>query len=187
MGVNGQRALDKKTDFFIQQIETTLRIINKFENATEFSPTMLLNSLLSLVVLPFEESKKRNRLRIFPGSYSNIIKGLGITPIIFQPIKSIEDQEVIKHPKDIYTFLRKFRNAIAHQNIEISVDSERRISIRIYNVFQASGNKNIKASIENMGLKYNRGRIIDFELSLTIKQLQKLAIYIANSYLNALQ
>ena len=37
------------------------------------------------------------------------------------------------------------------------------------------------------GLQYNRNGIIDFEITVTVEQLQKLALYIADSYLKAIE
>ncbi len=39
-------------EFYVNQIKTTVEIVKQFSNTSEFSPTMLLNSLLSLDLLP---------------------------------------------------------------------------------------------------------------------------------------
>ena len=61
----------KETDsnFYIDQIKTTKQIINRFSNTEEFSPTMLINSLLSLVVLPYESAKIKNGEKIWQNRY----------------------------------------------------------------------------------------------------------------------
>ena len=61
-------------EFCIKQIKTTKEIINTFSNNEEFSPTMLLNSLLSLVILPFEKAKSKDGERIFKGTYKDLEK-----------------------------------------------------------------------------------------------------------------
>ena len=65
---------DTQRQFFITQIETTKQIIKKFSTTDEFSPTMLINSLLSLVVLPFECAKKTDGNKIFPGRFADLVK-----------------------------------------------------------------------------------------------------------------
>lgn len=101
--------------FYISQIETTKRIIKTFSETTEFSPAMLINSLLSLVILPYERAKESGGGRIFPGKYPDLIRKIGISPQIFTPIQSCSNGDVVYNRKTIYTFVNKFRNGIAHQ------------------------------------------------------------------------
>lgn len=68
---------DQTKGFYIEQIKTTKKIIK------EFSPTMLLNSLLSLVLLPYEKAKAKNGEKIFSGEINNLFKLFGIQPIVF--------------------------------------------------------------------------------------------------------
>lgn len=179
---------DELQAFYIEQITTTKKLIKTFGNTDEFSPTLLLNCLLSLVVLPYEKAKKKNGDRIFPGEYKNIEKKLGFSPATFQPIKSCKDGKLKYSRKTIYTYINKFRNGIAHQNLEIHVGDNRDISIKIYNKFAGQDCKKCAKKIcSQKGLRYESGGIIDYEIIVTVKQLQKLAFYIADSYLKAIK
>ena len=84
-------------EFYINQIETTKVIVEKFSDSDEFSPTMLINSLLSLVILPFEKAKKSNRKKIFPDKYQDLEKKLGILPQVFSPIKSCKKKRLLTY------------------------------------------------------------------------------------------
>ncbi len=99
-------AIQKK--FYISQIETTKRIIKTFSETTEFSPAMLINSLLSLVILPYERAKESGGGRIFPGKYPDLIRKIGISPQIFTPIQSCSNGDVVYNRKTIYTFPSTF-------------------------------------------------------------------------------
>ena len=180
---------EKKTkEFFIKQIKTTKEIIKHFSNTNEFSPTMLINSLLSLVILPFESAKKTNGERIFPGTYRELEKKLGFNPVIFQPIKNCDGEKTVYAYKTIYAYINKFRNGIAHQNLSVSVDENRIIYVTVYNMFTGKKCSKCKSkTCVQKGLQYTKGGIIDFKITVTVNQLQKLALYIADSYLKAIE
>lgn len=182
-------AIDEKTqEFFIDQIKTTKEIINKFSDTKEFSPTMLINSLLSLVVLPFESAKKANGEKVFPGTYKDLEKKLGFNPVVFQPIKKCDGNKTEYANKTIYAYINKFRNGIAHQNLTVSVNEERVIFITVYNKFKCSNCSKCKSKVcTEKGLQYTRSGIVDFRITVTVKQLQKLALYISDSYLRAIE
>lgn len=175
-------------DFYINQIKKTKEILNRFSDMSEFSPTLLLNSLLSLVVLPCEDAKKRDGKRIFPGKYKEIIKKLGITPVTFQPIEKYANGRIIWEKKSVYAFVKKLRNGIAHQNLSVIVDADRVVYIRIINKFSnRSCIEEAKNEYQSKGLQATKTYVVDFELKLTINQLKKVALYIADSYLNAIE
>lgn len=173
-------------EFYISQIKTTKEIINTFSATKEFSPTMLINSLLSLVVLPFEQAKKTNGKKIFPGKYSDLEKKLGFSPLIFQPIKSCNSKKTVYYYKTIYAYINKFRNGIAHQNLSVSVDENKEIRITIFNVYNKNCQNCKSKNCINKGLSYSPKGIVDFKITVTVKQLQKIALYIADSYLKAI-
>ena len=178
---------DTQRQFFIAQIETTKQIIKKFSNTEEFSPTMLINSLLSLVVLPFECAKKTDGSKIFPGRFADLVKKIGITPQIFVPIKNCVDGDVSYNNKTIYAFVNKFRNGIAHQNLEVSVDEQRHVNIIITNKFSCKNcNKCKEKRCLEKGVEKHGNSIIDFRISVTVNELQKVALYIADAYLKAI-
>lgn len=134
-------------EFFISQIEATKRIVKTFSNTDEFSPAMLINSLLSLVILPFECAKKRNKERVFPGKYVDLIKKLSVTPSVFVPIKSCSGEKTEYGNKTIYVFVNKFRNGIAHQNLTVDIDEQRHIHITVVNKFSCNNCKKCKKKL----------------------------------------
>ena len=178
---------DTQKQFFIEQIKTTEQIIKRFSKTNEFSPTMLINSLLSLVVLPFECAKKTDGNRIFPGHFTDLVKKTGIHPQIFIPIKNCDGKDPTYSNKTIYAFVNKFRNGVAHQNLEVHVDEQRNVHIIISNKFSG---KNCSKCKEKACLKKGAQRhgnsIIDFQINVTVEQLQKIALYIADAYLKAI-
>lgn len=186
MPINPQISTEQQ-EFFISQIETTKKIVETFSNTEEFSPAMLINSLLSLVILPFECAKKKNREKIFPGKFKDIMKSLSIAPSIFLPIKSCSGNNIEYNNKTIYAFVNKFRNGIAHQNLTVDVDEHRHIHITVINKYSCRNCKNCKVKCcEEKGLKKQGNSVIDFKIRVTVKELQKIALYIANAYLRAI-
>ena len=148
---------------------------------------MLINSLLSLVVLPFECAKKTDGKKIFPGHFTDLEKKIGVTPQIFVPIKSCSDGKVSYNYKTIYAFVNKFRNGIAHQNLAVDVDEQRHIHITVVNKFSCNNCKNCKVkSCEEKGLKKQGNSVVDFQIRVTVSELQKVALYIADAYLKAI-
>lgn len=173
-------------EFYINQIETTKVIVEKFSDSDEFSPTMLINSLLSLVILPFEKAKKSNRKKIFPDKYQDLEKKLGILPQVFSPIKSCKNGEIEYSNKTIYSFVDKFRNGIAHQNLLIEVNEDRVIYIVIFNKYPCNSKCKVNKCKEK-GLNKLDRCVVDFKIKITVKELQKIALYIADSYLKAIK
>ena len=174
-------------EFFISQIEATKRIVKTFSNTDEFSPAMLINSLLSLVILPFECAKKRNKERVFPGKYVDLIKKLSVTPSVFVPIKSCSGEKTEYGNKTIYVFVNKFRNGIAHQNLTVDIDEQRHIHITVVNKFSCNNCKKCKKKCcEEKGLKKQGNSVVDFKIRVTVEELQKIALYIADAYLKVI-
>lgn len=177
----------QQQEFFISQIEKTKRIVPTFSDTDEFSPAMLINSLLSLVILPFECAKKKNKEKIFPGKFADLMKKLSVTPSVFVPIKSCSGIETTYSNKTIYVFVNKFRNGIAHQNLTVDVDEKRQIHITVVNKFSCNNCKKCKEKCcEKKGLKKQGNSVVDFKIRVTVKELQKIALYIADAYLKAI-
>lgn len=175
----------ERRKFCITQIQNTKKIINSFSKNKELSLTVLLNSLLSLVVLPCEDSKVKDGERIFPGSMQNIMKNFGFTPDIFAPIKKCTNGKVERCNRTIYVYINKLRNAVAHQNIIIDVDKDRSIHITLFNIYNyCKGCKSLDCIKE--GWRRQGGGVCDFQITVTLGQLKKLAMYIADSYLKAI-
>ena len=155
-----------KENEIIRRIKETKKILDNVSPNDEKYVTILLNSLLSLVVLPTESLKKKPCEKIYGTNMVEFYKATGITPVLFNPIKSYQDGETIKSRRTPQVFVTKLRNGIAHQCIEID-SFDNTTYVRIYNV-----------------IKLNKNKKIDFDIRITTTELKKLALYIANCYLN---
>ena len=174
-------------NFYINQIRTTQKIINKFKD-DEYSPTVVINSLLSLVILPYEKAKKNNGEKIFSGKLADLQKKLGILPLIFVPIKFCNGSSPQFENKTIYTFVRKFRNGIAHQNLLVTAVENMPVQFTFVNKLSCSECKKCKTEKCKEKGAYKQGDgIVDFKITCTIEQLQKISLYIADSYLKAIE
>lgn len=183
-----KQRIKMNTEFYVLQIKNTKEIIETFSDCKEFSLTMLINSLLSLVILPFEKAKKADGKKTFPGAYKELEKKLGFRPIVFAPIKSCQNGRIKYSNKTIYTYINKFRNGIAHQNLDVYVDENKIIYITVYNVYSLSECKKCQfLACKEKGVEHVRGETIDFKITVTVEQLQELALYIADSYLTAIE
>ena len=172
-----------------RQIENTVEIINFSFDKQELSDTALYNALLSLVILPFERTKRRNGERIWQGSYNDIKKEMGFNEILFKPIKKDKQGYCKNANHTMYEFIKNFRNSIAHQNVQICVDENRHISVVFFNVFPVCCNKcanckdcNFKNQHRGDFITKNNG-LENFRVSFTFNQLHKFAVFIANRYL----
>lgn len=169
-GVDSLKLSDNQ-NLMLQEIENTIEIINRFFNDDLLYYTALHNALLSLILLPFESAKKRDKKRIWQGAYEDMKREIGFKELIFEPIKACKDGKHEKEKKTIYSFIRKFRNAIAHQNITINVDKNRIIGIEIFNIFDYHS-KDCS----------DKKKILDFKISFSYNQLHEFALYVANGY-----
>lgn len=173
--------------FYLSEIRTTQQIMVDLGKNGIYMPTLLINSLLSLIILPYEKAKARDNNRVFSGKFSTFENQMGISPIIFQPIKSCDGSNVKYNNKTTNTFINKIRNGIAHQNISVSISDNRNFSITIKNKYRNKEcNKCLKKECMSKGIKKENGGVIDFEITVSLEQLKKLADYVANAYLNAI-
>lgn len=163
-----------------RRIRETREILMDSNSSDSRYFTILLNSLLSLIVLPTEQIKRQKFKKVFPDSFKSFSNTVGITPIIFEPLKKINDDGTVeKENKTVSNFIRKLRNSIAHQNIEF-IDGVDETWISFYNVVT---NDKSKVKKYNGACKKSKNRLIDFEIKVNAKQLKKLALYIAGKYL----
>lgn len=182
----GEFSLSENQLFMKKQIENTIKIINKFFDDRELSYTALQNALLSLVLLPYESAKKRDNRRVWQGKYEDLKKTIGFDDKVFSPIAECKGGVLKFNNRTQYSFIKKFRNSVAHQNIRISVDENRFISIDFFNLFPAPCAKCKSAYCKAKKLKHYSGGLEDFRVSFTYDQLHKFAIYIANSYIRSI-
>lgn len=147
----------------INQIKSTMQLISSIDQDDDLYLPNLLNCLLSLVVLPVEDLKKKPREKIFGSSFKEFQKKTGIDPLLFNPIKCVNKGRIEYNRRTPQKFVEKLRNGIAHQNISIK-EFEGNQYIIIYNKFN---------------------KIKDFEIKITPRQLKRLAVFIGNSYLKS--
>ena len=166
-----------------EQISNTLEIIESLDLRKKKDKAILLNSLLSLVILPVEEIKKNNKQRLFEGSFTDMLKKTGICPLLFQPIKTCDGSKISYEKKTIYSFIRVFRNSIAHQNISFSDDGNK---ISFCNKCTMKGCKHCSTKIcAKKGIVFRGNGVNDFVIEMSYLQLRKTARYIAKSYKKA--
>ena len=182
----GEFSLSDNQVFMKKQIENTIQIINAFFDNKELSYTALQNALLSLVILPFESAKRRDSNRIWQGRYNDVKKQIGFVDEVFVPITECKNSIAKIGNRSQYSFIKKFRNAVAHQNIQICVNEDRLISVKFYNIFPAKCTKCSNKGCKAYTLQRRNGGIEDFKVSFTYQQLHRFALFVANSYIRSI-
>ena len=182
----GEFSLSDNQVFMKKQIENTIQIINAFFDNKELSYTALQNALLSLVILPFESAKRRDSNRIWQGRYNDVKKQIGFVDEVFVPITECKNSIAKIGNRSQYSFIKKFRNAVAHQNTQICVNEDHLVSVRFYNIFPAKCTKCSNKGCKAYTLQRRNGGIEDFKVSFTYQQLHKFALFVANSYLRSI-
>ena len=174
--------------FYLAEIKTTQQMITDLGNKGVYMPTLLINSLLSMIVLPHEKAKTKNKEKVFTEKYSVFEQRMGITPTIFQPIKSCENGKIQYNNKVTSIFINKLRNGIAHQNITVSITDDTDFMITIKNKYRGRDcNKCPNPICKDKGLKRENSGVIDFEITVNVAKLNRLANYIANAYIKAIE
>ena len=179
----GEFSLSDDQKLMKQQIENTIEIIDYFRDNQELSYAALLNALLSLVLLPFESAKRRDKGRIWQGKYEDVKKNIGFTDVVFAPIVECRNGKPKISYRNQYSFIRKFRNAIAHQHIQLCLDENKLISVTFFNVFRSNC---LKCNDKSCKLKKNKDGVEDFRVSFTYDQLHAFALFVAKSYLRSI-
>ena len=182
----GEFSLSDNQVFMKKQIENTIQIINAFFDNKELSYTALQNALLSLVILPFESAKRRDSNRIWQGRYNDVKKQIGFVDEGFVPITECKNSIAKIGNRSQYSFIKKFRNAVAHQNIQICVNEDHLVSVRFYNIFPAKCTKCSNKGCKAYTLQRRNGGIEDFKVSFTYQQLHRFALFVANSYIRSI-
>lgn len=152
-------------------IRRTIELNEKYKGI--YNITLLMNSLLSLIVLPNEKRSYRN-IQFLKNEITNIQE---IQSIISQAgfvfdsgfkRRTINGTKTnVPNPRDLENLLRRIRNGISHQRIEPISDIN---------------NKWVAVIIED----YSGDNICGLRIHFTIKELKKFALFIGNSYLSEL-
>lgn len=182
----GEFLLSDNQKFMVAQINNSVSIIDHFFEDEELSYTALQNALLSLVLLPFESAKRKDNRRIWQGKYDDVKKSIGFADEVFVPITECKNSIAKIGNRSQYSFIKKFRNAVAHQNIQICVNEDRLISVKFYNIFPAKCTKCSNKECKAYTLQRRNGGVEDFKVSFTYQQLHKFALFVANSYLRSI-
>lgn len=158
-----------KDNEVLRRIRETKQILFEFDETDDRYFTILLNSLLSLIVLPTEKLKRRPMEKVFGASFAVFQNVTGIVPKVFNPIKKFDKAkgDFVRGNNTPQWFVNKLRNGIAHQHIEF-IDTDADTKIRIFNVFPTEEAKK---------------REIDFDIVLSAPELKSLALFIADCYL----
>ena len=106
------------SNYTFKRINQTIEIINNLDSKNDNYMTMLMNSLLSLIVLPIEELKRDDTKRFFGHRMVNFYKQTGIVPIKFDPQWVNENNKLVNQNRVPKNFFIRLRNSISHQNIE---------------------------------------------------------------------
>ena len=175
-------SLSSNQEFMVEQIHNSMIIVKSFPDDEKLSYTALQNALLSLVLLPFESAKKKDRTKIWRGSYSDVCDAIGFSEITFKPIAECKDRKVRFNNRTQYSFIKKFRNAIAHQNINIKVKEHGIEAVEFYNAFPANCAKCSNKECPAKQMKLIAGGVEDFRVSFTYEQLRNFAYYVAATY-----
>ena len=138
-----------------------------------YSITLLVNSLLSLIVLPHEKKGYRNIQFL----KSNIIDVPQIHNLLAKDdfifveggnIKKIAGNDTfVPYPRNLQHFLRRIRNGISHQHIEpISDENNKWIGVIIRDI---------------------HNNACGLQIHFTIEELKSFAMFIGESYLKELR
>lgn len=145
----------------------TLKLLKSFQEKKidyKLNVTFLMNCLLGLIVTAVENSERR---QLIQGNVDDEM-------LVFIPDNielKIGNQNLISHPKSILktrgklSTLKKIRNAIAHQHVEPHNKKNNWVGVTLWNVHPQDG--------------------MDFRIELSTAQLNLLANYITNHYLQA--
>jgi hypothetical protein len=145
----------------------TLKLLKSFQDKKidyKLNVTFLMNCLLGLIVTAVENSERR---QLIQGNVDDEM--LGFIPDNVE--LKIGNQPLLVHPKALLktrgklSTLKKIRNSIAHQHVEPHNQNNNWIGVTLWNVHPQDG--------------------IDFRIELTTAQLNSLANYITNHYLQS--
>ena len=123
--------------------------------------TQTVNSLLGLLVFPYEKEKKYfkpfKRMRL--GNPPNF---QAFAPHVFPPLPSLEVTQ-FQNCGNVQRFFGRLRNAIAHRLLEFSSDSHDLHAVRI-----------------TMRDRPKKDEPIDWEISMSVEDLGRLCRYVAD-------
>ena len=199
MGFQAKRigviSMDTTRDFILCQISESLNTNDVLDLSLLSHRIMLYNSLVALIVLPVEEQKKSGTgteaNRLYNISLSSLKKMCGFSLELFEPISGFDknSSELMFSKKDMYTFMRKLRNAIAHQNVRF-IEEGSTGQVIFFNVFPLSDKRSteaVKGELKKRKLKRIKSGVEDFRIRMTFEEMRDLSNWIGSEYLRVLQ
>ena len=170
---------------FAQRTKTNLEIINEMEELSPQKPyevTQLINSLLGLVVLPYEkfknwEEKKNNAMEAVEKNIWDLLEACEADNRYFN---SFDD----RHSKKVLEFINHIRNAVSHSG---------KMGLHFYPIVEGGDTKITHIifydSDYGIRLKWNKKNpkkahieAKEFCLKLTINEAREMANYISDLY-----
>lgn len=148
--------------FDVDFVSRTIKILNGYDGPYTFSNT--INCTLGLIILPFENL---NENPIWDTNIQEIDTLRAVEIRIFNPLRRDRDNRnrTEQLPKTLRNFLMKIRHGIAHQNI-LPINKDGKLcKIEITNKFKNE---------------------VDLQVIFTEEQLNKFALFIAETYLDGL-
>ena len=186
--------MDTTRDFILCQIKETLEVNDLLDLSSLTNRILLYNSLISLIVLPVEEIKRsgtaKEKNRLYKRSLSDLLDSCSFSLEIFEPISGFdkETQRLKFNKKDMYAFMKKLRNAIAHQNVRFhEEDGCTRIIFSNLYASSVQPSKEIKEELKRHGLEPKGKGVEDFRISISFEELKKLSDWIGSEYLRTLE
>ena len=143
----------------VELIKRTKELIQSYKG--QYNLTLLMNGILSLIVLPQQHNARLRRLNFMSREIQNIpeIKFVLNSPNYFFDPRNFHS--------DLKNLLNRVRNGIAHQRIESISENGKWKGVIIQD--------------------YDRNNKLGLNLELTTAELRKLAFYIADEYLKAIE
>lgn len=186
--------MDATRNFIICQIEETIKTNDLLDLSSLTNRILLYNSLISLIILPIEEIKKsgteKEKNRIYQRSLSDLQQECNFLIELFEPISKFDTRtHLLKfNNKNMYSFMRKLRNAVAHQNVRFYEEGElTRITLSNIYVSTTKPSEEIKEQLKKHGLEPKGNSVEDFRISISFEGLKKLGDLIGSEYLRTLQ
>ncbi|MDQ7961055.1 MULTISPECIES: HEPN family nuclease [Flavobacterium] len=140
----------------VELIKRTKKLIESYDGI--FNITLLMNCILSLIVLPQQHNARIRRLGFMNNNLYDIPE---IEFVLNSPNFQFDNRN---YNNDLKNLLNRIRNGIAHQRIEAISQNSNWTGIIIED--------------------YDRSGNVGLHLELTIVEIQTLAFYIADNYLN---
>ena len=187
--------MDATKGFIICQIKESLETNEVLDLSSLTNRILLYNSLISLIVLPVEEIKKRGtqseKNRLYQKRLTDLIEACNFSLEVFEPIAGFDKntKRLKFNKKDMYAFMRKLRNSVAHQNVRFYEEDAELARITFFNLYTSpvQPSQDIMNELEKRNLKLKNKAVEDFRVSMSFESMRTLSDWIGSEYLRALE